>query len=113
SKRGERAVRGSAIHEPCCGALPESTAASRISCILALVDPAKREILRRVRVFADLGDEDCDAVLAVLKARRGAPGDALFKEGDRGDSLMIVLDGLLVARARAAGGAEQEIARLG
>ncbi|MBX3189965.1 MAG: cyclic nucleotide-binding domain-containing protein [Labilithrix sp.] len=62
-------------------------------------DPQKRDILRRVRVFADLADEECDAVLAALKARRGAPGDTLFREGDRGDSLMIVLDGQLVATA--------------
>ncbi len=77
------------------------------------VDPAKREILRRVRAFADLGDAECDAVLAVLKARRGAPGDALFKEGDRGDSLMIVLDGHLVATVRSDAGTQEEVARLG
>ena len=77
------------------------------------MDPAKREILRRVRVFADLGDEDCDAVLAVLKARRGAPGDVLFREGDRGDSLMIVLDGALVATVRTSQGTDEEVARLG
>lgn len=78
-----------------------------------LVEPSKRDILRRVRAFADLGDEDCDAVLAVLKARRGAPGDELFKQGDRGDTLMIVLDGHLVARVRTDGGTDEEVARLG
>lgn len=78
-----------------------------------VVDPDKRAILRRVRAFADLGDADCDAVLAVLKARRGAPGDALFKEGDRGDSLMIVLDGHLVASVRSDSGTQEEVARLG
>jgi len=77
------------------------------------VDPSKRDILRRVRVFADLGDADCDAVLAVLKARRGAPGDVLFRQGDRGDSLMIVLEGQLVASVRTAQGTEEELARLG
>ena len=66
-----------------------------------------------MRAFADLGDEDCDAVLAVLKARRGAPGDVLFKEGDRGDTLMIVLDGHLVARVRTDASGEEEVARLG
>ena len=76
-------------------------------------DPAKREILRRVRAFADLGDADCDAVLAVLKARRGAPGDVLFREGDRGDSLMIVLDGHLVASVKTDQGGTEEVARLG
>jgi CRP-like cAMP-binding protein len=77
------------------------------------VDPARREILRRVRAFADLGDDECDAVLAVLKARRGAPGDELFKQGDRGDSLMIVLDGYVVASVRTDAGTEEEVARLG
>jgi CRP-like cAMP-binding protein len=46
--------------------------------------------------------------LRVLKARRGASGDALFNEGDRGDTLVIVLDGMLVCEV---GG--KEIARLG
>jgi CRP-like cAMP-binding protein len=77
------------------------------------VDPAKREILRRVRAFAELADPECDAVLAVLKARRGAPGDVLFKEGDRGDSLMIVLDGYVVASVRSDAGNVEELARLG
>jgi CRP-like cAMP-binding protein len=66
-----------------------------------------------VRAFADLGDDECDAVLAVLKARRGAPGDALFEEGDPGASLMIVLDGHLVASVRTPGGGTEEVARLG
>lgn len=69
--------------------------------------------MRRVRAFADLSDADCDAVLAVLKARRGAPGDELFKEGDRGDSLMIVLDGHLIAYVRTDAGGREEVARLG
>jgi CRP-like cAMP-binding protein len=77
------------------------------------MDAQKREILRRVRAFADLGDEECDAVLAVLKARRGAPGDVLFREGDRGDSLMIVLDGQLVASVQTEGGVSETIAALG
>lgn len=52
-------------------------------------------------------------MLAVLKARRGAPGDELFKEGDRGDSLMIVLDGYVVATVRTDAGTQEEVARLG
>jgi CRP/FNR family cyclic AMP-dependent transcriptional regulator len=41
-------------------------------------------------------DDECDAVLAELKAKRGEPGDTLFREGDPGDSLMLVLDGELI-----------------
>ncbi|MBX3232296.1 MAG: cyclic nucleotide-binding domain-containing protein [Labilithrix sp.] len=76
-------------------------------------DPGKRAVLRRVRAFADLSDADCDVVLGVLKARRGAPHDVLFREGDTGRSLMIVLDGDLVVRARSSAGADEVVARLG
>lgn len=72
----------------------------------------KRDILRRVRVFADLGDAECDAVLAVLRARRGLPGDVLFRQGDAGHCLMIVLDGHLVASVASPSG-EEIVARLG
>ena len=98
----------------CRGAAPESTESTRAELMYPRrVDPQRREILRRVRAFADLADDECDAVLAVLKARRGAPGDALFKEGDRGDSLTIVLDGHLVASVRTQDGSHEEVARLG
>lgn len=73
----------------------------------------KRAVLRRVRAFADLDDADCDAVLRVLKARRGNPGDVLFRQGDPGASLMIVLEGRLVATVRTETGAEEEVATLG
>lgn len=78
-----------------------------------MADGARREILRRVRAFAELNDEDCDAVLAVLKARRGAPGDTLFRQGEPGRSLMIVLEGRLVATVRTDHGTEETIAELG
>lgn len=73
----------------------------------------KRDVLRRVRTFAGLSDGECDAVLGVLKARKGAPGDVLFRQGDAGSSLMIVLDGQLVATVRTDAGTEEEVARLG
>jgi CRP-like cAMP-binding protein len=77
------------------------------------VSAEKRAVLRRVRAFADLGNDDLDAVLRVLKARRGNPGDVLFREGDAGHSLVIVLEGQLVARARSGGTTEEVVARLG
>lgn len=70
-------------------------------------------MLRRVGAFRSLGDEDCDAVLRVLKARRGNAGDVLFRQGEAGSSLMIVLEGTLVARVRGETGDEREVARLG
>jgi CRP-like cAMP-binding protein len=82
--------------------------------MLAVVSADKRAVLRRVRAFADLDDAECDAVLGVLKAKRGAPGDVLFREGDRGDSLMIVLEGELSVRVKTPGtGGDEEVGRLG
>jgi CRP/FNR family cyclic AMP-dependent transcriptional regulator len=76
-------------------------------------DAEKREVIRRVRAFSGLGDDECDAVLGVLRAQRGNPGDTLFREGDPGDALMIVLEGQLVARVRTQTGTDEEVARLG
>ena len=69
---------------------------------------SRRQILRRVRAFTDLDDGECDALLEILKARRGNPGDVLFQQGDRGDTLLVVLDGELVAKV-----GEEKVARLG
>ncbi len=55
-------------------------------------------------MFAALSDDDCDAVLRVLKARQGRPGDTLFHEGDPGDTLMIVVEGKLEATVKTASG---------
>jgi CRP-like cAMP-binding protein len=72
----------------------------------------KRAVLRRLSLFASFSDADCDAVLAVLKARRGVPGEVLFKEGDAGESMVIVLEGKLVARVNTLQG-PQDIAEIG
>ena len=71
-----------------------------------------REVLRRVHTFGGLTDEECDVVLSVLKARKGAPGDVLFRQGEPGDSLVLVLDGQLSVRVQGDAG-ESEVARLG
>jgi cAMP-dependent protein kinase regulator len=68
----------------------------------------KRGIVRSVPVFSALSDHDCDVLLSVVKARRGAPGDVLFREGDRATSMLVVLDGGLSVRV-----GESEVARLG
>src|ERR1700689_487303 len=68
-----------------------------------------RAILRTVPMFAALSDDDCDAVLRVLKARNGRPGETLFREGDRGDTLMIVVEGQLKATAKTASGAQAKL----
>lgn len=73
-----------------------------------MTDPGKRATLRRVPAFAQLSDYECDVVLNVLKAKRGGPKDVLFKEGELGKTLLIVLEGQLIATSKA-----EVVARLG
>lgn len=68
----------------------------------------KRDILRRLEPFARLGDVDCDAVLAVIKARRGNAGDVLFREGDPASSMLVIIEGSLGVRV-----GDAEVARFG
>ncbi len=74
---------------------------------------AKRDIIRRIRPFAQLGDSDCDALLALVKARRGNPGDVLLAEGDTSTSLLVIAEGQLSVRVRTADGSFVEVASLG
>jgi len=62
-----------------------------------------RQLVRSISVFERLSDADADAVAARLVARRLAPGEQLFAQGQHGRSLAIVLGGALLRRV---GGAE-------
>ncbi|MGC9220176.1 MAG: Crp/Fnr family transcriptional regulator [Solirubrobacteraceae bacterium] len=55
---------------------------------------ARLALLRSVPVFAELSDEDLMAVASVAVARRFDAGDAVFLEGDSGDSCYVVSSGL-------------------
>ncbi len=73
----------------------------------------KRDVLRRIRAFSSLSDVDCDAILSVVKARRGASGDVLFAEGQPGSSLLLVVDGSLAIRVRSGDDGDVDVARIG
>jgi CRP-like cAMP-binding protein len=49
--------------------------------------------LARVPLFADLGPEDLDHLARVAARLHEPAGETLTKEGERGDELMIVLEG--------------------
>lgn len=73
----------------------------------------KRDVIRRIRPFAQLGDADCDALLALVKARRGKAGDVLLAEGDTSTSLLVIAEGHLAVRVRGGDGSLVEVASLG
>jgi CRP/FNR family transcriptional regulator len=51
-------------------------------------------LLRRVRVFAGLSEEDLAAIAEVAVSRRYQAGEVVFREGDGGDTCYIVRSGL-------------------
>jgi CRP/FNR family transcriptional regulator len=51
-------------------------------------------LLRRVRVFAGLTEEDLAAIAEVSVSRRYGNGEVVFREGDGGDTCYIVRSGL-------------------
>lgn len=51
-------------------------------------------LLRRVRIFAGLSEEDLAAIAAVAVSRRYATGEVVFREGDGGDTCYVVRSGL-------------------
>jgi CRP/FNR family cyclic AMP-dependent transcriptional regulator len=65
---------------------------------------SRREALRRSRLFARLGDNEIDAVLAHSMVRRHAEGEQIFAKGDPGNSMMAVLRGRVSITAPSADG---------
>jgi CRP/FNR family cyclic AMP-dependent transcriptional regulator len=71
------------------------------------------EILRKTAIFRSLDGSDFNALTMCLRVRQCAAGTLLFREGEPGQSMMIVAAGTLVATVRRSDGEEQEINRMG
>jgi CRP/FNR family transcriptional regulator len=65
--------------------------------------------LRRVPVFATLDDATLGSLARCLRWRPVRVADALYRQGDPGDSMAFVLEGELVARVHLDHGGELEI----
>jgi CRP/FNR family transcriptional regulator len=70
-------------------------------------------MLRGAPLFAGLGDDAWDALVARLTTVTLARGDVLFRAGDPGDALYVVDSGKIKITRTAADGREQAIALLG
>lgn len=75
--------------------------------------PPDPEILRRTSIFRSLDQSDFEALVMCLRVRECEAGTVLFREGEPGQSMMIVGEGTLIATVRRKGGGEQEINRMG
>jgi Flp pilus assembly CpaE family ATPase len=50
-------------------------------------------LLQRVEIFDNVSDADLDRIAEIVKERRFHEGQIIFKQGDDGNTLMIVVDG--------------------
>ncbi len=69
-----------------------------------------RTIIRYVKAFASLSDDECDALLRSMRERRLAANEILFRQGDQGDTMMVVHHGTLSVRVRRPDGYDAEVA---
>lgn len=53
------------------------------------------DTLRAISMFADFSDEECDHLLHVMVPRSIDSGDVVFNQGAQGDTLVVVMDGIL------------------
>lgn len=71
-----------------------------------------KALLHSVAMFSRLDDASCAALLACVRWRRSGPGGVLYRQGDHGDTMAIVVSGTLSVRVRRADGTEHEIAQV-
>lgn len=67
------------------------------------------EMLERVPIFSDLNRKDLKAIERILHRRQYAAGEPIFRNGEMGLGMYIIVSGEVVITA---GGTESELARL-
>ena len=70
----------------------------------------KNELLRSVRIFCDLTDEEFQSLLELLQPRQLSKGETLFQQGDPGGELFVVESGALGIAVSLEDGKNLEIA---
>ena len=69
--------------------------------------------LREVRLFKDIADPELTALALTLRERPVKRGGVLFREGEAGEEMFIVLRGSIVISKPVTGRVEQVLARIG
>lgn len=70
---------------------------------------ADHPILRRIPLFRDFSDSECEALLAVARRRTIPVGDVVFAQGSVGHTMVVVLDGRLKAQMQDSKGNATEL----
>ena len=70
------------------------------------------QCLRNIAIFSDLSAEELNLIAGQMHFLRSVKGSVIFKEGDPGDFVCFVVDGILEVVKTTADGAEKSIAKL-
>lgn len=70
------------------------------------------EVLERAPLFRGLSDTDRAALAGTMRPRKLAGGEALFRQGQTGDSMAIVVEGAFVVRCEEPDGREVVVAKI-
>ena len=79
---------------------------------MMLPTPETHTLFRRAGLFDTLTDEEVDSFTRFLVERRLAAGETLFREGDLGASLFVLLHGDVAVEVPGAGGERVVVGRL-
>src|SRR5919202_138357 len=72
-----------------------------------------QQLLRKIDLFAELSDDELVAVGRLLKEQKFAENQPIFAQGDRGDSMYIVIQGRVRIATRDHSGREKVLAFYG
>ena len=78
-----------------------------------ILDPENRERVRDIGLFGGLGDDVLRSFVAALEVNELAAGAVVFKEGESGRELYVILDGEVEVLRRSKRGHETRVAILG
>jgi CRP-like cAMP-binding protein len=71
------------------------------------------EIVRRTDLFASLADDDLHVLAACFQVRQHARGDFVYRQGDPGDTMLVIATGRLVAFTDAVDGTSTSLNEMG
>jgi CRP/FNR family transcriptional regulator, cyclic AMP receptor protein len=78
-----------------------------------LFDPGNLDRMREIGLFGGLGDEVLRSFVGALEVSELGAGAVVFKEGDSGRDLFVILDGEIEVLRRSKGGHDTRMAILG
>jgi CRP/FNR family transcriptional regulator, cyclic AMP receptor protein len=70
------------------------------------------QCLKKIAIFSQLSADELDRMADQMHLLRSSKGNVIFKEGDSGDFVCFVVDGILEVIKTAADGTERSIAKL-